>query len=288
MQARLNCAYGRTIEERIVANRKQRRDAERAGETAEGSEELLMDQDEGAEGGPAQPFPDHDEDVVFKVQMRVQNMVIGHWKGLLAVTAVVLLSVLGFGLWEAQVLEDQEAVQASIVKIDRKMPKEDPLALAGFSSAEEDPAVVGKVRSAAEQYESVAKVARGTGAVSAWMRAAAAWKRAGDTDAQAAAFASAHAVGVSGVVGWSASSAHASALNSAGDVDGSASVLRGLADTAQGLLAEQALLNLAELYEDAGRTEESRSMYEEFTTKYADSVLKDRAAGGLARVGAAK
>jgi hypothetical protein len=54
------------------------------------------------------------------------------------------------------------------------------------------------------------------------------------------------------------------------------------------LLAEQALLNLAELYEDAGRTEESRSMYEEFTTKYADSVLKDRVAGGLARVGAAK
>jgi len=275
-------------EEIHVANRKQRRAAERAGDGAQDTPELPIEQGDAPAGGPAQPFPDHEEDAVFKAQMKVQNMVLGHWKGLLTVVGLGLLGVLGFGLWEGKVLEEQEKVQASIAKIDRKMPKDDPLVQAGFKPSDDDPKVVEKLTQSAEKYEAVAKTAEGSGAVTAWMRAAATWQRVGNKDNEVAAYASAHAQGAPGVVGWSASSAHASALAEAGDVDGAVAVYRGLADTSEGILAEQALLNLAELYEDSDRKGESLTAYTEFSTKYPDSKLKDRAAGGLARVGAAQ
>lgn len=288
MQRRLIRAQMAPTEEVRVANRKQRRAAERVGETEQDTGDMPLEQGGQPDGTPAQPFPDHEEDVVFKVQMRVQNAFLGHWKSILVVVGIGLLGVLGFGLWEARVLEAQQAVQAQLAKLDRKMPKEDPLVRAGFKSAEEDPAVVAKITLTAEAYEAVAQGADGAGAVTAWIRAAAAWQRAGDSARETAAYGAAHAVGAQGVVGWSAASAHATALSGAGDVDGAAAVYRALADTAAGLLGEQALLNLAELYEDAGRTTESLAIYNEFTTKYPESVLKDRVAGGLSRVGASQ
>jgi tetratricopeptide (TPR) repeat protein len=274
-------------EEVRVANRKQRRAAGRAGET-EDTTDRSLEQGEQPAGTPAQPFADHEEDVLFKVQMRVQNAFIGHWKSILVLVGIGLLGVLGFGLWEAHVLEAQRDVQAQLAKLDRKMPKEDPLVRAGFKPPGEDPEVMAKITTTAEGYEAVAQGAEGAGAVTAWIRAAAAWQRAGDSARENAAYAAAHAVGASRVVGWSAASAHATALSGEGDVDGAAAVYRSLADTAAGLLGEQALLNLAELYEDAGRTTESLAIYTEFNTRHPKSVLKDRVAGGLARVGASQ
>jgi predicted negative regulator of RcsB-dependent stress response len=275
-------------EEVRVANRKQRRAAGRAGETDQDTTDPSLEQGGQPDGTPAQPFPDHEEDAVFKIQMRVQNAVLGHWKSILVLVGIGLLGVLGFGLWEAHVLEAQQAVQAQLAKLDRKMPKEDPLVRAGFKPAGGDPAVVAKITSTAEGYEAVAQGADGAGAVTAWIRAAAAWQRAGDSARENAAYAAAHAVGASGVVGWSAASAHATVLSGAGDVDGAAAIYRSLADTAAGLLGEQALLNLAELYEESGRTTESLAIYTEFNTKHPESVLKDRVASGLSRVGASQ
>jgi len=268
-----------------VANRKQRRAAARTGEQDGETPDLPLQPGDPPGGGPAQPFPDHEKDALFKAQMTVQQMVIGHWKFGLALIAVVLLAVLGFGLWEAHGEDAQRAVQAKIAKIDRKMPKENPLVAAGFSPTEPDANVVAQVQEGARRFEAIAQEAEGTGAVTAWMRAAAAWERAGDTESAKGAYASAHEVGASGVVGWSASSAYASALSLNGDVDGSVAILREMADSATGILGEQALLTLAELYEDAGRPGESRAAYTEFSTKHPQSVLTDRVNSGLARLG---
>ena len=71
-----------------MANRKQRRAAERAGETAQDTNDLPNEQGGLPEGMPAQPFPDHEEDAIFKAQMRVQNLVLGHWKSLLALSLI--------------------------------------------------------------------------------------------------------------------------------------------------------------------------------------------------------
>jgi len=287
MQPRLNPRLWGAYEEVLVANRKQRRAAERTGQPAQDTNDMDIEQGDLPAGMPAQPFPDHEEDTIFKAQMKVQNMVLGHWKGLLTTIGIGLLGVLGYGLWEGHELETQQAVQAELAKIDRKLPKVNPLVQAGVKAVEDDPAVVGKLTESAEKYEAIAKTTTGPDAVGAWLRAADVWAMVGNSDNEAAAYAAAHAVGVDGIVGWSASSAHAASLANAGDIEGAAAVYQGLS-TATGLLAEQALLNLAELYEDAGRTDESRTVYTEFTTKFPESALKDRAAGGLVRVGAAQ
>ena len=54
------------------------------------------------------------------------------------------------------------------------------------------------------------------------------------------------------------------------------------------LLVWQALISLAELYEDGGQLTASREAYVEFSTKHPESVMLDRATGGLARLGAAQ
>ena len=71
MHPRLNPRPSGAYEEVLVANRKQRRAAERAGETAQDTTDLPNEQGGLPEGMPAQPFPDHEEDAIFKVQMRV-------------------------------------------------------------------------------------------------------------------------------------------------------------------------------------------------------------------------
>ena len=190
-----------------MANRKQRRAAAREGESLEEGAEQALEQDGLPEGDPAQPFPDHEEDALFKFEMVAKNFFLGHWKTGLAIIGTVLLAVLGFGLWEGEVEEDQKSVQAQIAKIDRKMPKENPLVAAGFQAGEEDEAVLAQVQEGARRYEAVATAAKGPGATMAWMRAAAAWERGNDADKAAAAYASAHSIGAVGVVGWSASSA---------------------------------------------------------------------------------
>ena len=136
-----------------MANRKQRRAAERTGQTGQDTTDLPNEQGDLPEGMPAQPFPDHEEDTIFKVQMRVQNMVLGHWKSLLTVIALGLLGVLGYGLWEGRQLEAQQSVQAELAKIDRKMPKVGPLVQAGMKAVEDDPKIVAKLTVSAQKYE---------------------------------------------------------------------------------------------------------------------------------------
>ena len=114
----------------------------RGGEQDSGNPELPLEDGELNQQGPAQPFPDHEEEALFKAQMRAQQLILGHWKSGLAVIAVVLLGVLGFGLWEGQQEEAQQKTHAKIAGIDRKMPKENPLVAAGFSTSETDANVV--------------------------------------------------------------------------------------------------------------------------------------------------
>ncbi len=271
-----------------MANRKQRRASARGGDQSGESPELPLEEGGLNEGDPAQPFPDHEEEALFKMQMKGQQLILGHWKIGLSVIGTVLLGVLAFGLYEGSQEEAQQAIQAKIAGVDRKMPKENPLVTAGFSASETDANVVAQVEEGARRFEAIAESSEGSGAVTAWMRAASAWERAGNNDKAANAYASAHALGAPGVVGWSASSAHAAALAVGGDLDGAATTYRALADSAPGILAEQALISLAELYEDGGQLTASREAYVEFSTKHPESVMLDRATGGLARLGAAQ
>ncbi len=143
-----------------------------------------------------------------------------------------------------------------------------------------------EVEEGAARYEAIAAEATGVSATIAWMRAAMAWERAGKSERVLAAYEGAHRQGSTGTLGWSAASSYAAALGDSGDVDGASTLLRTLADTGDGLMAEQALLSLGRLFEDADRITESRKVYGEFAERYPQSALSSEVSIGLSRLGA--
>ncbi len=100
-----------------MANRKERRAAARnkgknENETDAIVPDAVLDGDvDPASLGDAVPFPDHEEDVLFKTQMRVLNLLLGHWKKGLAVGGVILLGVLAYGEYHGFKLDEQRDFQ---------------------------------------------------------------------------------------------------------------------------------------------------------------------------------
>lgn len=268
-----------------MANRKQRREAARKGDVVDENQSPEEGAANIAESG-AVPFPDHEKDSIFKAQMRFQNYVIGYWKIALAVVALGLVGVLLFGLWEGRVDDARKVAQAKIANIDRKMPVINPMAEAGITDFDDSPELLADVESGAELYESLAKSTEGVGAAMAWTRAANAWERAGKPENVRAALQAAHAASAPGVVGWAAANGYAATLADNEETDAAIAILRALVDKSVGIEAEQALLSLARMYEDAERVSESRQAYGEFSERFPQSKLSAEVAIGLSRLGA--
>lgn len=280
-----------------MANRKERRAAARnKGKSENEGDAIAPDAvlDGGADGPPSAdpfgdsvPFPDHEEDVLFKTQMKVLNLLLGHWKTGLMIGGAILLGVLAVGEYQAYKTTEQREFQGQIADIDRRMPAMTPAEALGGKGAGVPPELMANVEEGARRYEAVGASANGTAAVMAWLRAGNAWERSGDDEKAKQAYASAHSVGASGVVGWSAASQYATLQASAGDADGAMATLKSVSGKVTGLEAEQAELSLAIVLEDADRTAESKAAYEAFKTAHPTSALLPQALDGLRRLGEA-
>ena len=279
-----------------MANRKERREAARKkgkdeniseavepdavlGGSSDGSVPPL-----GADGAPM-PFPDHEEDVLFKTQMKVLNLLLGHWKKGLAVVGAALLVVLVVGEYGAMQVDKQRDIQAQIADIDRRMPKESAAVSFGIQPADDSPETMANLEEGARRYAAVAEGAVGPGAVMAWLKSGSAWERVGDLDQAKSAYSNAHAQGAAGTVGWSAASQYASLQANAGDVDGAVATLNALDTKVSGLELEQSKLAVAYILEDAGRISESQAALNSFVTAYPKSALIEQAQDALLRLG---
>ena len=282
-----------------MANRKERREAARKkGKDENNSEAVEADAvlggspdgavpPLGVDGAPM-PVPDHEEDVLFKTQMKVLNLLLGHWKKGLAVVGAALLVVLVVGEYGAMQTDEQRDIQAKIADIDRKMPKESAAVSFGIQPADDSPEVLANIQEGARRYEAVAQESVGAGAVMAWLKAGAAWERTSDPEKAKSAYGNAHALGLSGTLGWSAASQYASLQANAGDVEGAVATLNALDTKVQGLELQQAKLAVAFILEDAGRTSESKSALEAFVGAYPKSALIGQAEDAIARLGNAE
>ena len=172
-----------------------------------------------------------------------------------------------------------------IADIDRKMPQESPLVQFGLQAAETDAATLAQVAEGARRYEAVAQTAEGAGAAIAWARAGDAWQRVDDSEKAQAAYGSAHALSVGGLVGWSVGSAYANLQADAGDIDGAVATLKGISTQVAGLPAEQALFTAGLILEDADRHAESLAIFQSFTQTYPNSTLAVEVARAQRRVG---
>ena len=256
-----------------MANRKERRAAARSKDSND-TDNAAVEPDAvlggGAEGfgeGEAMPFPDHEEDVLFKTQMRVLNLLLGHWKTGLAIVGTILLGVLIVGEYNEYMTSQQRGFQGEIADVDRRMPAPSPTERLGLDGMGITDEVKANVEEGARRYEAVGGSATGTASTMAWLRAGAAWERAGATDKAMAAYGSTQAA--------------------SGDVDGAIATLQSLSGRVSGLASEHAEIGVATILEDAGRTAESKAAFSAFLVAHPDSVLVGQANDGIHRLGEA-
>ena len=140
------------------------------------------------------------------------------------------------------------------------------------------------LREGAKRYEAIGTEGQGAAAVMAWLKAAEARERVNDDAAKLAALEKAVEVGGKGILAWSASAQLASAKAAAGDVDGAAAILSGVYQSASGIVAQRAMLELGLIYESADRAEDATRTLEDFTTRYPESPLSSQAAEALGRL----
>ena len=274
-----------------MANRKERRPAARNKDNeasdAIAPDEVLGGGDDALPPGEAVPFPDHEEDVLFKAQMQVLNVLLGHWKTGLAVVGAVLFGVLVVGEYGAHQVDEQRGYQDQIADIDRRMPDQSPAEILDPTGSGLDPNLKANIEEGARRYEAVAGGSKGAAAVMAWLKAGSAWERAGDDEKAMTAYGAAHGVGASDVIGWSAASQFANAQAASGDPDAAIATLKAVQPRVSGLSAQQVALGIATILEDAGRKEEGLAAYNAFIAAHPDSALIEQANDGVRRLGEA-
>ena len=224
-----------------------------------------------------------EQDVLFKGQMAVANFFLGYWKHGLALLGVVLVVAFFFGMYRNHTRDTQREIQAGMARVERTLPADDRSLPIGPLDDPADTERADKLVKAAQGFQAVAEQGQGVGAAMAWIRAAEVWQRARRPEDSQRAWQKAHEVGAPDMVGWAAAAGLAASYADAGKVDEAAALYRSFADTAQGPIAEEALLDLGTLYLDAGRNAESVAVLQEFTQKHPDSVLLSQVAEVLSQ-----
>ena len=234
-----------------------------------------------------EPELGEEQDVLFRTQMKVYDLLVSNWKVLTSAVGVVLLAVLVFGLWEGHTRDTQRAGHASISDVVRNAPEPDPMAALGLG-VQDDPNDLGRMsdlKNAAVELEQVASETSGTAKAFAWLKAAEFWGRAGESEAQLAALGNMKKSSSEPLLMWSAVSQMVNVHTQNEDFEKAEAELRGFVNTQDGFVAEQALFHLALLLEEAGKKEEAKKSIEDLTALNGESIFLLQAAELLARLG---
>ena len=228
---------------------------------------------------------EQEADFLFRLQMGIYNFFAGYWRHLLGLLGVFLVGALVFSLYLDYSRDAQRDQQAALAEITRRMPRPDPMAAFTGQPADDpsDTERMANLQEGARRYEAVAQEGSGTAAVMAWSLAAETWERAGESEKALAALEAAHALSADGVVGWSITARLADRRAAAGDVDGAVALYKDAA-AGEGIIAEQASLSLALLYEGAGRRDEATALLQTFLETHPESPLLPTAAEALGRL----
>jgi hypothetical protein len=233
-----------------------------------------MDDARDAAPTPQPPAP-QETDALFKAQMALSDVVLGYWKQAFAALGVLLLGVLAWSVFDSVRTARVEDAYARIGAIDYLMPpamEDTPFGPRPANDADH----LEDLKIGAGKYAEVAASTSGAPALEAWLKASDAWRRAGD-DAQARkALETANALQLPGILGFTASFAHAQALADGGDAAGAMAALRALAGTAGSQPhganeTEAALMALAQLQIASGKPEDARTTLQELAARIPSS-----------------
>jgi len=228
-----------------------------------------------APGVDLQVGTEEEEDLLFRGQMWLQNMVMGYWKQGLAIVCVILGVSFVYGTYQNHTRDTQRDIQGEIARAESKLPAIDPAARMGIVPMD-DPTDVGrmaKLTSVAEDLETVAKSSNGAGQVMAWLSAAKTWQRADNSERSVAAYKSVLELQPVGLFAWDAVSALASLMAADGNIEGAAQKLRETADGSDSFIAQAALAELVQLYVDVKDIDKATAAVTDLDTRFPDSQL---------------
>ena len=224
----------------------------------------------------AEPAGDETPDYIFRAQVAFTSFLPPNGRYIGGTAGVGLAGVLVWGLWTMWQERAATAQFADIAAVDYKMPKPDPMAQYGIGPAD-DPTDLGRtedLKEGARRFEAAAKASSGSAAVYGYLKAAAAWERAGDGTARLAALKAASEVRAGDLPAWGASSAYAAALVDVDRSEEAIGVYRELAGSTQGFYAQQALLSLAATQLDLGKIEDAKHTIAEFKTLFPTAPME--------------
>lgn len=213
-----------------------------------------------------------EQDVLFKAQMWVYDLVVSYWKLGAYAVGLVLLGTLVYGLWDSWQTHQARKGAAAIAAVDRTMPETDQMAMMGLVPMDNlsDPERVEKLTRGAEGYEQAARDSSGAGAAHAWLKAADTWQRLGEKDKARAAYTSALDARDDGMFGHSARVGLAAMALADGKTDEAETQYREAAkDT--GFLGESALLAIVDLKVQQGDTAGAQKALDEARTRFPTS-----------------
>ncbi len=229
--------------------------------------------------------PQADADALFKAQMALADVGLKYWKHAFGVILLVLAGVFVRGQWTEHVAESNRASFSSIAKVDRAVPDAFTMGPNGPETLTDADATARLVK-AADEYVVIAGRANGASAVEAWLKAADAYRRVGDSGKQLSALTAAASLEAEGAVAYGADLAYARALVATGKVDEAMAHLRTTAGAMTGFYGEQALLELARVQVDADKKDDARRTLDEFKARFGASkdavavkALESRLAG---------
>jgi len=237
------------------------------------------------EAAPADETPDY----LFRIQLAFTSFFAANGKYMGWLAAAGLVGVLVWGLASVWMERSADANFGAIAAIDYRMPTPDPMSVYGIAPAD-DPNDAGRksdLQEGARRFEAAAKSASGSAAAYAYLKAADAWQRAGDTDARLGALKAGYEVGGGDLPLWSNGAAYAAALIDAGRAEDALLVYRSVAGNTQGFYAQQALLSLASAQIDLDKKDDAKATILEFRTRFPNASVERAAtletkAGGVA------
>ena len=204
-------------------------------------------------------FDENEEDVLLQAQMKVYNFIMGYWKQGLAVIGVVLLGVLGQGLYIEHIQDQQRSIHSDIEMIRADLPEPNPMSMYGAPTDNpNDMKRMETLRNAAGEIEKVAEKAEGAAKWFAWMEAARTWKRANEADAEIVALQKAIESSQDPTFRSSSTLQLANRYQDSEKAEQAISLLEEFIASGPAVGLEQARLNLAQIYKEAGKLDKSK------------------------------
>lgn len=224
-------------------------------------------------------LPQQEAGLSFRIEMLLSDLFFRYWKGLVVTIAAALIGAYAYGTWTTHVDTKQRLGAADVFDLVTEL---DAIPAMGDLTDTQRQQLI----DIGARLDAVGQATGGTGDALARLNAAAAYDRAGDHEAQARTLQTALR-SAGGDLRGSVLSALANAELSAGQADAAILHWSELVKTGEGIIAQQAAVDLGVVLESLNRSSDALIVYTAFKARWPDSVLGSQVDAHLASLNTA-